>query len=608
MPLFWPGDASDAHNEVHLHPLSGENCSVVPAESDFSDDITLVATHKLPVVHTVALDDPHLALMIDELCDQGPVDLQGDSDEGDDVVALDNRGLVQSRPISDYGEGSFHPTLDMITVAGGAFVIGLGLFLYYIVRYVTNVAMARRVGPITYGIYDEVIAVTVVLGWTAKLGLDNVLLRLIPDYRIHNQYSLIHGLFRFTLWITLAVGSVVGVVIFVFAPEISLHFYHNNEYCIPLRELAVLIPLQALQFLLAAGLQAFKAIRWKMLIDRLLQPLVTFVVLMMLYFYQWTMETLSFATIAGFVFTVALGWLALIVMKRRLTLRVPATFLPGYWCMITFPMFLNVLILGIIESTSMLLLGAFSSPLEVARYQNAERVASFVSVPTMALCIAFAPRVVEYYRHQRMDDLARLFKAVTRWSFTLSLPLFLGVSVFHQAILSTFGSYYTNVTPVMIMMAFGQLIFSLFGSAGYLLTMVARPRLILLNSITTSLIDFVLLLVLINYQGALGAGYAFALMMLIMYGLNFLQVYWLLDMQPWSRDMCKPLLAGIAAALIGVSLLPVIEQGPAFWLPWRQVAAMLIFALSYSLIVFVLRFSAEGDLVMRAFWRWFRRR
>ncbi|BCL78169.1 polysaccharide biosynthesis protein [Ktedonobacteria bacterium brp13] len=605
MPRFWRGDSSNTHDQANLNFLCMKNFRPVFRNYCSPDDITVVATQKLPVVHNIATEDPNLALMIDEQCEQELPEFTAITDDYDDYdVSNSFHTLEKGNDVAVYDGKFFSPTRDMIAIAGGAFVVGLGILAYYVLRYVTNVVMARMVAPETYGVYDEVIAVTVVCGWTAKLGLDNVLLRLVPNYRIHGQYSLIHGLFRFTLAMTLVVSTALGTALFVFAPQISLRFYHNMAYSVPLRELSVLIPLQSLQFLLAASLQAFKAIRWKMLIDRLLQPLVTFIALMIFCLFQWTMETLSAATITGFVCTVAIGWLALILVKRRMTLKAPATYQPGYWSIITLPMFLNVLLLGIIESTSMLLLGAFSSPLQVAGYQNAERVASFVSIPTTALCIAFSPRVVEYFTHRRMEELARLYKLVTRWSFAFSLPLFLWVMVFHQAILLTFGASYTNVALVMIMIALGLLVFSLLGPAGYLLTMVARPRLILINSAIISLIDFGLLWFLIRYQGALGAGYAFVLMILMMYGLNFLQVYRFLGMQPWSREMHKPVLAGAAATLIGLSLLHVIGQTPTPLLPLEQIAAMLTFFIAYSLIIFLLRFSSEGYLVLTALLHW----
>src|SRR5579883_762853 len=82
-------------------------------------------------------------------------------------------------------------------------------------------------------------------------------------------------------------------------------------------------------------------------------------------------------------------------------------------------------------------------------------------------------------------ELPTAFKVVTKWSLTLSWPVFLCCLVFHNAILGVFGDHYTAGGLVLITLALGNLVDAGVGSVNYLLTMTGRPRIILINTVGT---------------------------------------------------------------------------------------------------------------------------
>src|SRR5947209_8374967 len=70
MPRFRRGGSSNTHDQANLNFLFMKNFCPVFRNYCSPDDISVVSTQKLPVVHNIATDDPNLALMIDEQCEQ----------------------------------------------------------------------------------------------------------------------------------------------------------------------------------------------------------------------------------------------------------------------------------------------------------------------------------------------------------------------------------------------------------------------------------------------------------------------------------------------------------------------------------------------------------
>src|SRR5206468_1426019 len=110
---------------------------------------------------------------------------------------------------------------DITAAAGGAAIAGIGDLSYGFLRYVTNVAMTHMVSPAVYGVFGEVYTATLILGWMAKLGLDGVLIRLLPAHRVKDERDLAGGVARFATWMTLLSGLVIGALFFALATLIA---------------------------------------------------------------------------------------------------------------------------------------------------------------------------------------------------------------------------------------------------------------------------------------------------------------------------------------------------------------------------------------------------
>lgn len=489
---------------------------------------------------------------------------------------------------------------DVITAAGGAALAGFGDLSNGVLRYATNVVMTHMVSPSVYGVFGEVYTATLILGWIAKLGFDGLLVRLLPAYRAKDERDFAGGLTRFTMWITLLSGLIISVLFFTFAAVIARLVYHDRSYTLPLQEVALLIPLMALQLVFSAGLQAFKEIKWKVYVDRLSQPVITLMALVIFYLLGWRMEALSFSAIGGFFCSMLIGQIALSKVLKRFTGDTPPRYTPRVWGSFTVPLFFTGLIYGILNSTDILFLSIFATSVQAGIYIAADRVSNFVTMPLLALNIIFSPMIAEYYVNGKHEQLASMFKLVTKWSFSLSLPIFLCCLVFHEAILGVFGPQYTAGGLALILLCFGNLVNSGTGSVFQLLAMTGRLSILSINSIITIIVNIGLSFILVPRFNSVGAALAAALAVIMMNGLCLIEVYWIAKIHPYRWDVCKPLVAGAAASFVGVLLLHFIHLGSGRLAIVEELGLIMPFILVYALIMVLLRFSEEDQMVLDA--------
>ncbi|GCE22910.1 oligosaccharide flippase family protein [Dictyobacter kobayashii] len=486
---------------------------------------------------------------------------------------------------------------DMSEVVGGSTVASAGYLGSTLVRYITNIFMARMVSPGVYGMFGEIYSLTYILGWMAKLGFDVVFVRLLPSYRLQKAPELMVGLARFILWITIILGLLISLLFFVWTPRIALLFYHDTSCLLLLQETSLLIPLIALQTVITAGLQAFKEVLWKMCVERLVQPILTLLVLVVVFLLGWKMEGLSFSTIAGYAFSVLIGQFVLTKIIKQHTSRVRARYQARLWMALTLPMFFNGLVYALADTVNAILLGFLAMPSQAAGYLIAERAAMFVTMPMAALSVRYTPLIAEYYYHGLLTRIQQMYIAVTRWSVSLSLPIFLWFLVFRQSVLEGFGAEYVGYENVLIIVCIGFLVYAVLGPASYIFAMVGPPRLIMINSTLSIGANIALSFILILHYGALGAALGVFFSAIITYGMSFCWVSWRLKMQPFRWELYKPLVAGGIASLIGSLLLQCIQYETAGFRWLEILVAMVLFFCIYCYTLVLLRFCPEDLFV-----------
>ncbi|HWZ17308.1 MAG TPA: polysaccharide biosynthesis C-terminal domain-containing protein, partial [Ktedonobacteraceae bacterium] len=277
------------------------------------------------------------------------------------------------------------------------------------------------------------------------------------------------------------------------------------------------------------------------------------------------------------------------------------------------PNFLTSIVDTVLDSVDTVLLAVFAiSNVAIGQYGAAIRIAIFVSMPLQSLNTMFSPTIAELYSKGEYQRLSAMFKIVTKWALTFSLPIFWIAVLFAEPLLGISGIGFTPAWPLLIALAIGNLINVATGSVGYMLLMTGHQKITFLNSLVAIVFNIVLGVILIPRFGAMGVAIATGVALSVVNLMRLLQVYFFLKMTPFRWDTLKPIGAALISAVITGSLI--------YWLSLTnlslhisrinisiELALIPVFIVLYVGLLAIFRISPEDQIVLDALRRKLRR-
>ena len=436
--------------------------------------------------------------------------------------------------------------------ASNAGFVGISNIFSYFLKYANNILYQRGLGIEYYGLYTLSTAVVSLIGTVLTLGLDDAMIRYIAIYRGKKQPDLLRGLTIFCSALSGLAGLIGAIMVIVFAPQIA-DFEHKPEIVPFLQVLGSTIPLMILTTIWAGGLQGFKDFKKRALLGKILLPFIGFLLVLIVVIFFRTLYAILVITVIGTLLA-AIGNLFFFFQrfsKVNATKEKSEEYAAREWFGFAAPNFLTTIVGVVLDSIDTLLLGFFAvSDIALGQYGAAIKVTSLIGMPLNALNTMFAPTIAELHSRGEHEKLAAMFKIVTKWSVTFSLPIFWVTVLFAVPFLSFSGDAYISAWPLVIVFAFGGLVSAGTGSVGYMLLMTGRVKLSFLNSLAAIVANVIFGLILTPRYGAMGIAIATSLAIIVVNAMRVLQVRILLKMQPYRLDILKPLAAGLLAALI----------------------------------------------------------
>lgn len=486
---------------------------------------------------------------------------------------------------------NFEARLLLVAQSGSASFIGK-LFLNGS-RLVTAIVLARVLGAQQYGLYNLALTTATFAASFAVLGGDIGLVRFIAVMMSRRDAPSLAAVMKLGVRVPLALSLGVGSVQFLAASPLALEVFGDASLVPLLQWAGVLIPFLVWNKLGEAVLRGFHRLGLAVLINSFAQPLLRFgFVLLVVLFWANALGGLT-TYLFSVVAAAALFWL---VTKTYLVYRYasPRPQLAGELIGFSLPVYLADVADNLGASAQTFLLGAWSAIMGVGIFAIAGQLAIIGRFFHGSLVMATMPVISEFYDRGAHEDLSRLFRATSKWSFALNLPLFLVLVLYPAQLLSAFGASFGQGAAALQILALSTLIETGTGIGGALLTMTGHTRLNLWNTLGTTLLQVGLGVLWIPTRGLVGAALAVFASTLVVNVLRLTQSYWLFRLLPYDVEFVKPLIAGGAALLVALLL--------AQWLPASDWLTLLfsIGALVgvYAVVVLVLGLSSEDRLVL----------
>ncbi len=382
--------------------------------------------------------------------------------------------------------------------------------------FLNGILLARLLSVEGLGKYVLVFSTITVLSIPATMGIPQLLTRYVSKYEVHNKESLLKGLLiktnRFVFFSTLLIYALASISYFFWWKNYGTEMVYTIIYGL------ILLPILGFGALRSASLRGLKLIILAELPETLFRNLLFTVFLSVNFLLgynltpKWAMLFQVIAAGIGFL----IGYLFL---RRHLLLKlrnVRPLFEQKHWIKETIPFSINS---GVQVTRSKLLtyvLAIFGSVEAVAIFEVATRGATLVSFTLNALNTAISPFISTAFEKGDKIYLQKIIRKTGRIIFAFSLPVAL-LFIFGGTTLLTFifGAQYENAYIPLVILCIGQLVSSMVGSVGLLLSMTGNQRVFSNSNLLMLILNVILSIPLIIYLDVIGASIVYSLLLIV---------------------------------------------------------------------------------------------
>lgn len=395
--------------------------------------------------------------------------------------------------------------------------------------FALNIVLARILGAEQTGIYYLALTVTTLSATVATLGLGSVLLRHTAASVARDDWGSVDQAARKGTQFAFLCSIGLTVLLASTAPFLSEVVLGKAELATPLRWMALAIIPQTQLVLHVQLLRGLKKIALSQFLRNIDLPVLTMVFLVALG---------GTYGVSGAVWSYSLACFIAAALAVLMWRRIPRPASPGpgdvrLWEMLSrgFPVLQSELLL--INTVTILMLGAMSTPAAVAIFAAATRTAKPMRFVLTAVNSIAGPKFAAMHGLAEGKALGRTARGSALLMTIVASPMLLVLILFPGWIMGLFGSEFAAGAGVLRVLAIAQFIAMITGSIGSLLIMSGNERLLRNNSAAAFVVAILLNLILIPEFGAMGAAISVAGTIVFRNALGTLQVYRRLGILPF---------------------------------------------------------------------------
>lgn len=396
----------------------------------------------------------------------------------------------------------------MHEVVRGASVALVIKFLGALLAMVFQVVLARMLGAEDAGRYILALTCMTFAAVLGSVGLDSVLVRYVAISSSLGQWHSVASVRRNAMRIAIPASIFLTAVLFASADWIAIVVFKDKSLGLYIRIMVLAVPFWVIASLHSEMLRGLKRVGQYQMLQSVALPIITIAGLV-LFGYEYGLAGQA----ACYVFASLFAMLLAIVWWKQ---AVPSTLtegkeisgkellrsgLPLMWAASMF--YLNAWVATIV-------LGIYGSPVDVAMFNAANKLAWAISFVLLSVNSIAAPKFAALYKSGSPGELQRTAVQTTRLMMLVALPLMALCFVLPELFLGIFGNEFIAAAVALQILIFGQMINVMTGSVGQILTMTGHEK-DLRNVITSgALLNTVLAVVLVQQYGLNGVAWSVA--------------------------------------------------------------------------------------------------
>lgn len=482
------------------------------------------------------------------------------------------------------------------TIAKGTAIIFFSTIIGMLFAFGGRVLMARFFSQSEYGIFSLALVILNIAVVISMVGIGGGSTRQIAYYRGKDDMAKVQAVISSSPQIALIASVLLSLVLFFTSGVISAQIFHEPGLALPLKIFSIAIPFFVLIHILGSLFRGFDKVEpsayFRDILRNGLFPLLLLpVILFSLSFLAGIYAFLASVILTGLAFTVYTLKKAPLTPKRCSPVNPMAKEL----LLFSLPL-LGVAMLGtVIMWTDTLMLGYFKTPEVVGLYNSALPLAQLIPIALTSMGFIYIPVISQLYSQKLIGEIKRTYQVLTKWIFSISLPLFLLLFLFPETILSFFfGAGYAEAAVALRILSLGLVFHAFLGANGMTLLVMGKTRLLMWASLLAAGLNIILNIVLIPQWSITGAAIASLVSHFASNIFCSVKLYQLSRIQPFTKSYLKPvILCGGIIAIIYVltrSLLVVSY--------WMLPLIFILFLVVYGLSLLLTRSFDEEDIML----------
>jgi O-antigen/teichoic acid export membrane protein len=440
----------------------------------------------------------------------------------------------------------------------GSGVIFAGTVIGMVLFYISRVLIGRLFTPAEYGIFSLGTMFVGFFTLISLLGLQEGVSRQIAYYLGRGDFRKVRRVIFSSIRTVLLISIIISAILFLLSGIISIKIFHNPSFSEPFRIFIISIPAFSLIYILTSISRGFDRTRERVYFQNILNGSLFLLFLIFIAVFKLT----SNAVVYAFVLSTVITSLAFWVYVRK-----ESFYLSGKFKNSLFGFSLNLIdrkllffslpLLGIslLDNISSwidsLMLGYLKNTELVGIYNGALPLARFIPSILGATAFIYLPVITKLYSQNMEKEAKRVYAVLTKWVFFLTLPFFLLLFLFPEAVLvNSFGVNYVGAKLPLQILALGFLVHVFFGLNGGTLLALGETRFLMWTSLFATVSGAFLNWLLIPSLGIVGAAASTAFVVLIFKLIRSGKLYFSYRIHPFTRNYLKPTFLMMIVCLI----------------------------------------------------------
>lgn len=481
-------------------------------------------------------------------------------------------------------------------IAKGTAIVFLSTIMGMLFAFGGRVFVARFFSHSEYGIYSLALIILNFAAVISAVGLEHGATRQIAYYRGKAEAAKVQAIISSALQIVLIASILLSLMLFFTSGLVSVQIFHEPGLALPLRILSIAVPFFVFITVLASIFRGFDDVKPKAYFQDILRNGLFPLLLLPVVLLSLSFSAGIYAFSASIILT-SIAFAVYTLKKAPFTVKIyPAINSIGKELLLFSLPLLGVAMLSIVMNwADTLVLGYFKTSEVVGLYSGAVPLAHLILIALASMGFIYVPIASQLYSQNLVSELKRTYQVVTKWIFSVSLPLFLLLFLFPETVLSFFfGTGYAEAGWALRILSLGLVCHTFLGTNGMTLLVMGKTRLLMWANLLAAGLNVTLNIILIPRWGITGAATASLVSYLALNAFYSVTLYQLSRIHPFTKSYLKPVVTcgGIIAGIYVLtrSLLVVSY--------WMLPLIFILFVVVYGLSLLLTKSFDNEDLTL----------